>query len=61
MRVLRVFFVLLIFGGSSVIDAQEREIKVRGDKKRVESDGYWIYNDLPLGIEQAKETKKPQQ
>lgn len=59
MRVLRVFLVMLIFAGGSVIDAQEREIKVRGDKKRVESDGYWIYNDLPRGIEQAKETKKP--
>lgn len=42
-----------------VSDAQERELKVRGDKKRVEGDGYWIYNDLPLGIERAKESKKP--
>lgn len=43
----------------AVCDAQERELKVRGDKQRVEGDGYWIYNDLPRGIEQAKETKKP--
>ena len=51
-----VLSVLLPF---AVCDAQERELKVRGDKKRVEGDGYWIYNDLPRGIEQAKETKKP--
>ena len=43
----------------AVCDAQERELKVRGDKKRVEGDGYWIYNDLPLGVERAKESKKP--
>ncbi len=42
-----------------VSDAQERELKVRGDKKRVEGDGYWIYNDLPTGIDRAKESKKP--
>lgn len=39
--------------------AQEREIKVRNDKKHVEGDGYWIYNDLPGGIERAKESKRP--
>ena len=55
---------LLIVGLSvllplAVCDAQERELKVRGDKKRIEGDGYWIYNDLPRGIAQAKETKKP--
>lgn len=43
----------------AVCDAQERELKVRGDKKRVEGDGYWIYNDLPSGVERAKESKKP--
>ncbi len=43
----------------AVCDAQERELKVRGDKKRVEGDGYWIYNDLPSGVARAKESKKP--
>lgn len=40
-------------------EAQERELKVRGDKKKIEGDGYWIYNDLPAGIARAKESKKP--
>ena len=39
--------------------AADRETKVRGDKQRVEGDGYWIYNNLPLGVERAKESKKP--
>lgn len=44
---------------SALCEGQERELKVRGDKKRVEGDGYWIYNDLPGGIERAKESKRP--
>lgn len=39
--------------------AQEREIKVRGDKSRIEGAGYWIYNDLPRGIDEAKKSGKP--
>lgn len=39
--------------------AQEREIKVRGDKSRIEGAGYWIYNDLPRGIDDAKKSGKP--
>ncbi len=39
--------------------AQEREIKVRGDKTRIEGAGYWIYNDLPRGIDEAKKSGKP--
>ncbi len=57
LRLLVVGFGLLF--SLAVCDAQERELKVRGDKKRVEGDGYWIYNDLPLGVERAKESKKP--
>lgn len=57
LRLLVVGFGLLL--PLAVCDAQERELKVRGDKKRVEGDGYWIYNDLPTGIERAKESKKP--
>lgn len=51
--------VLLLASFTMICQAQEREVKVRGDKKRVEGDGYWIYNDLPRGIELAKESKRP--
>ncbi len=39
--------------------AQTREEKVRADKKKVESEGFWIYNDLAKGFAEAKETGKP--
>lgn len=50
---------LVALSWSMTLTAQERELKVRGDKERVEGDGYWIYNDLPGGIERAKQSKKP--
>src|SRR5438046_2096727 len=36
-----------------------REEKVRGDKKKVEAEGFWIYNDLAKGFDEAKKTGKP--
>jgi len=39
--------------------AQTREQKVRGDKARVEAEGFWIYNDLPRGFAEAKKTGQP--
>lgn len=58
---LRIVFAAVVLGMllSGSTDAQEREIKVRKDKTQVETDGYWIYNDLPKGIEQARESQKP--
>ncbi len=39
--------------------AQPREDKVRADRKKVEAEGFWIYNDLPKGFTLAKKTGKP--
>jgi serine protease Do len=39
--------------------AQEREKKVRGDRQVIEEAGYWVYNDLPRGIAEAKKSGKP--
>ncbi len=36
-----------------------REQKVREDRKRVEAEGYWIYNDLEKGFAEARRTGKP--
>lgn len=38
---------------------QTREEKVRGDREKVESDGFWIYNDLPRAFREAEQTGKP--
>ena len=42
-----------------VVNAQTREEMVRDDRTKVESDGYWIYNDLPRAFDEARETNKP--
>jgi hypothetical protein len=39
--------------------AQNREQKVRDDKKKVEAEGFWIYNDLDKGLAEAKKSGKP--
>jgi serine protease Do len=39
--------------------AQTRDQKVRGDKAKVEADGFWIYNDLNRGFAEAKKTGMP--
>src|SRR5262245_7321438 len=39
--------------------AQTREEKVRADRKKVEAEGFWIYNDLARGYDEAKKTGKP--
>ncbi|PQO38406.1 Trx7/PDZ domain-containing (seleno)protein [Blastopirellula marina] len=36
-----------------------REEKVRGDREKVLSSGYWIYNDFQKGLAEAKDTGKP--
>jgi serine protease Do len=36
-----------------------REVKVRADKAKVESEGFWIYNDLARGLAEAQKTGKP--
>jgi len=42
-----------------VAGGQTREQKVRGDKAKVEADGFWIYNDLAKGYAEAKKTGQP--
>lgn len=44
---------------ASIATAQTREEVVRGDRKKVEAAGFWIYNDLPKAFEEAKRTGKP--
>jgi hypothetical protein len=53
-----------VIGMASQLPAQEkkkrtRDMLVRDDRANVEGDGFWIYNDLPKALAQAKETGKP--
>ena len=50
---------ILLIGSTAVLAAEGREEKVRGDRKRVEAQGFWIYNDLTKGLAQAGASGKP--
>jgi hypothetical protein len=39
--------------------AQDRSTKVLNDRDRVEASGFWIYNDFPRALGEAKKTGKP--
>lgn len=41
------------------LHAQDRETKVRTDRKNVLDEGYWIYNDLKTAFETARISNKP--
>lgn len=58
---IRLVLLVLLLGCmvSEPLSAQSREEKVRNDKKKVEAEGYWIYNNLPQALQEAKESGKP--
>src|SRR5438105_3965184 len=49
----------VVFLAATGAIAQEREKKVRNDRKSIEDAGFWIYNNLPGAIAQAKKSGKP--
>jgi hypothetical protein len=49
---------LLVFGSPSAL-AQDRDTKVRNDRKAFEDRKDWIYNDLSSGIRAARKSGKP--
>lgn len=38
---------------------QDRDTKVHKDRKQIQATGLWIYNDLPKGFAEARQTGKP--
>lgn len=54
---LPLLFALLLPGAAN--SQNPRDKKFRDDKVKVEADGFWIYNDLPKAIAEAKEAGKP--
>ncbi len=45
--------------GPRTVSAQSRDEKVREDRRKVEGEGFWIYNDWPLALETARRNGKP--
>ncbi len=50
---------VLALGTVAALAKETREEKVRGDRARVEAEGFWIYNDLAKGQAEAERTGKP--
>ena len=61
MRVLFWISAILLCAVPSLASAQNRDrnTMVLNDRQRVVDDGYWIYNNLDKGFEEAKKTGKP--
>lgn len=49
----------MLLAGTGWVNAQTREEKVRNDRKKIEAEGFWIYNDLAKGLAEARRTRKP--
>src|SRR5262245_30458158 len=58
-RFIAILCLTAVMVSSAPAQQNKREIQVRGDKQKVEAFGFWIYNDLPRGIEEAKKSGKP--
>ena len=56
---IRTILLLTGIAAANSVFAQTREEQVRGDREKVEADGFWIYNDLPAAFAQAKRENKP--
>ena len=51
--------ILVLALAQSTAYAQTRDEKVRTDRDEIGEDSRWIYNDLPRGFAEAKQTGKP--
>lgn len=58
-RVILLSTLLILVGPVLKGSAQTREEKVREDRRRVEAEGFWIYNNLPLAFDMAEKNGKP--
>lgn len=58
-RLQRLIVLVVCLVACSCAVGQSREEKVRNDKRRVEAEGFWIYNDLDKAYAEAKQTGKP--
>jgi serine protease Do len=59
MLTLRVSMILMLICGSCWTFAQDRNALVLNDRTRVLEDGYWIYNNIDKGMEEAARSNKP--
>lgn len=58
-RIVVLSTLLTLVGAVLEVAAQTREEKVREDRRKVEAEGFWIYNNLPLAFDTATKSGKP--
>jgi len=58
-RLISSLILLGILPAAALAQPPSREQKVRNDRKKVEAQGFWIYNDLSKGFAEANKTGKP--
>ncbi len=58
-RRIQLFTCLILALGATASAQNKRETVVRADKRLLESDATWIYNDFAQGVASAKVTGKP--
>jgi hypothetical protein len=54
-----VFGLLCVVLLTAPLAAQTRDQKVRSDRQKIEQEGFWIYNDFPRAMAEAKKSGKP--
>ncbi len=59
MKLLKHFLIFMIFVSAAILCFGDGDREVAQDQVMVKSTGYWIYNDLEKGIEQAEKTEQP--
>jgi len=59
MRFSMLLCLTIILGVVLPATGQSREEKVRADQKKVKAEGYWIYNNMQQGFDEAHKTGKP--
>lgn len=59
MKKLLLFAAIVALTSASAETVKDREGAVRGDKKKMEGNARWIYNDVDAGFAEARKTGKP--
>jgi hypothetical protein len=58
-KALALSLIVIFLPSLLLAQGKTREQKVRDDRKKVEADGFWIYNDLPRAFAEARRSGKP--
>src|SRR5205814_346300 len=51
--------VAVAFAAEAAAAPPTRDQKVLADRRKVEAEGFWVYNDLPRGLAEAKKSGRP--